>query len=133
MPFRTTPILRVGAEPDEWTLEAPLIYVSADCDAYVGPAGFVTDLASIPRLLYALVPVNGRHRAAAILHDWLYEVQTRTLAESDALFLAAMADSGVRWTQRYAMWAAVRVGGWVPWVRRAGAASEGAQIPSQDG
>jgi len=119
MPFKTSPVLRVGDRPDEWILEMPLYYVTHAGADLVVPPGFVTDLASIPRLLYALFPVNGRHRAAAILHDWLYETQQCSRAESDRLFLDAMEDSGVRWTQRRAMWAGVRAGGWLPWGRRA--------------
>lgn len=119
MAFRTDPVLRVGDQPDEWILERPLIYVSQDGSVFIVPAGFITDLASIPRLLYAAIPVNGRHRAAAILHDWLYETQRTTRAEADALFLESMASSGVRWSQRMAMWAGVRIGGWVPWGNRA--------------
>lgn len=127
MPFRTTPVLRVGELADEWILEAPLHYVTpAGADITV-PPGFVTDLASIPRLLYVLIPVNGRHRAAAILHDWLYEMQPCERAEADRLFLSAMADSGVRWTQRWAMYLGVRVGGWIVWARR-GATAEAGEV-----
>lgn len=129
MPFRTVPILRVGAAEDEWILESPLCYVTRAGDDLIVPAGFVTDLASIPRILYALIPVNGRHRAAAILHDWLYETQPLPRAECDRLFLDAMADSGVRWTQRQAMYAGVRIGGWVPWSRRESSAPAGEVEP----
>lgn len=119
MGFSPLPPLDIGDRDDEWILAGELIYVSRAGEVFVVPRGFVTDLASIPRLLYAVIPVNGRHRAAAILHDWLYETQRTTRAVADALFLEAMADSGVRWSQRWVMWAGVRVGGWVPWGNRA--------------
>ncbi|NMF98373.1 DUF1353 domain-containing protein [Aromatoleum toluolicum] len=119
-------MLRVGEQDGEWILETPVWYRTASGADLVVPSGFVTDLASIPRLLHAVMPVNGAHRAAAILHDWLYETQQFTRAQSDCLFLAAMADSGVGLAQRYAMYAGVRVGGWLPWSRRAGGASAAA-------
>lgn len=117
MPFRTTPILRVGDEC-EWLLETPLYYVTHDGRDIIVPAGFETDLASIPQAFHSIVPVNGMHRAAAIVHDWLYVTQPCTRPEADRVFLDAMADLGVRWSQRWVMYAAVRAGGWVGWARR---------------
>lgn len=118
MPFASSPVLRVGDQPDEWILDAPLVYVTSAGDALVVPRDFVTDLASIPRVLYSVIPVNGRHRSASILHDWLYETQPFPRAVCDRLFLNAMADSGVRFSQRWAMYLGVRVGGWLPWGQR---------------
>lgn len=123
MPFRSTPILRVGDE-GEWILETPLYYVTRAGDDLVVPAGFETDLASIPQLFHSVVPVNGMHRAAAIVHDWLYVTQPCPRADADRIFLEAMANLGVRWSQRWVMYAAVRVGGWLPWSRRRDAAIE---------
>lgn len=118
MPFKSVPILRVSSEY-EWTLETPLWYVTHSGEDIIVSPGFGTDLASIPRLFHSIVPVNGKHRAAAIVHDWLYVQQDRTRADADRIFLEAMDDLGVRWSQRWAMYAAVRVGGWMPWNRRA--------------
>ena len=117
MPFRSVPILRVG-DDGEWLLETPLYYVTPAGDDIIVPPGFVTDLASIPQIFHSVVPVNGMHRAAAIVHDWLYVTQPCTRAEADRVFLDAMADLGVRLTQRWVMYAAVRAGGWVGWARR---------------
>lgn len=111
--FRTKPVLRVR-DPDLWTLELPLLWEDG-AEIIVVPPGFITDLASIPRLAQPLIPVNDRHRAAAILHDYLYVIQDRTRAEADALFARAMATSGVGWLRRALMHAAVRVGGWAQW------------------
>ena len=35
------------------------------------PAGFVSDLASIPRPLWTVFPPDGSYSQAAVLHDWL--------------------------------------------------------------
>lgn len=81
-------------------------------------AGFVTDLASIPRLFHSVIPKVSRHRRAAIPHDVLYYFAGRhplKRAECDKIFLEAMAEAGVRYTRRMAMYTAVRVGGWAPW------------------
>lgn len=118
MPFVGAAVLLVGDEPDEWILDAPLCYITRRSNVIVIPRGFVTDLASIPRVLYVAIPVNGRHRRAAILHDWLYEKQPMDREQCDQLFLEAMEDCGVGWLLRQAMYAGVRIGGWLPWGRR---------------
>lgn len=88
------------------------------------PAGFVTDGASIPRLLWSLVghPL-GEYHPAAIVHDALYD-GTAPLPNldnprrvADQILLAACADLGVSWVKRRTLYIGVRVGGWLPWRR----------------
>lgn len=111
MTFIDSPVLRVG-DNNRWVLAHKLTYVTDAGEVIEVPAGFETDLASIPRLLHWMIPVNGKHRAAAIIHDYLYTIRDRSRAEADAIFLEAMKESGVRWTQRRAMYLGVRMGGW---------------------
>jgi len=74
------------------------------------PAGFSTDLASVPRLPLAYWWFAGRARRSAILHDWLYEMRyPRKWA--DNVFRAAMQTENVGTFARWAMWAGVRLGG----------------------
>lgn len=64
------------------------------------PAGYLTDGASVPRLLWSLIPPWGQYGQAAVVHDLLCEylrVMTDagelvaiTRAECDQLFLVAM-------------------------------------------
>lgn len=106
------------ADPEEWWLEGELIYLS-DLDGEDGapvlvtvPDGFCTDLASIPRfppLLRHILLKNGRHRPAAVPHDYLCRqglAFPRRLA--DKIFLEAMKLVGVKRWQRYPMYWAVR-------------------------
>jgi len=47
--------------------------VLIDGDYYVIPAGFQTDLASVPRILWSIIAPNyAAFVAPAILHDYLY-------------------------------------------------------------
>ncbi|KKK50076.1 hypothetical protein LCGC14_3128650 [marine sediment metagenome] len=79
-------------------------------------AGFITDLASIPRVFRSIIPQVGRHIQPAITHDWAYESKTiLTRAESDLLFLDGMRAVGVSWLRRRAMYAAVRAFGGTLW------------------
>ena len=46
-----------------WILYHPLIY-NGQVDRFRVPAGFVTDLASVPRILWSILPPFGRYVAA---------------------------------------------------------------------
>lgn len=83
--------------------------------------GFKTDFATIPRPMRALISVNGRHRLAAVLHDYLYanggafrdgeNIIRYTRKDADQEFLNAMRQLGVGWAKRTSMYSAVRVFG----------------------
>ena len=107
-----------ATSPDQWVLLQALRYQPVEGRPIVVPAGFVTDLASIPRPARALISPNGASRRAAVLHDWLYCLRAGTRSEADALFLEALEAEGVGWITRRTMWLAVRAGGWVYWNRR---------------
>ena len=77
-------------------------------------AGFISDFASIPRILWTLVgaPAEGKYRKAAFLHDKLY--RTRGLATrrmADAVLFEAMTVSGTNWLTRWEIYLGVRLGG----------------------
>ncbi len=85
------------------------------------PEGMTTDLASVPRLLWPILPPHGSYGPAAIVHDWLYRHHTIdgqamiTRAQADAIFLAAMQELGVGWATRWTIYLAVRIGAWWAW------------------
>lgn len=102
-----------------------LTYRTNDGWLIEAPAGFVTDFASIPRLLWTLIPPRGRYNRAAIIHDFLYQHAPRdprtgeacTRGRADAILGEACENCDDRYTQRKAIFAGVRLGGWVPWRR----------------
>lgn len=75
------------------------------------PAGTVTDLASVPRVLWAVFPPHGRWAKAAIIHDYLYGHGIRDKTFADRTFLEAMVVLGVPQWQRRLMYHAVRLFG----------------------
>jgi hypothetical protein len=79
------------------------------------PRGFVTDLASVPSYLWALLQKTGKYGNAAIYHDWLYWDQPCSRAVADRVFDRAMHDMGVDAVTRNAIWAGVRVFGGTYW------------------
>jgi Protein of unknown function (DUF1353) len=79
------------------------------------PEGFITDLASIPRIFWSVLPRDGEYAYAAILHDYLYWTQVRDRATSDSVLRATMVDFGVSPATVTAIYEAVRFGGGGPW------------------
>lgn len=113
-------------------LLADLVYEAADGARYVIEAGFESDGASTPRLLWSLYPPFGEvYEPATWLHDKLYRDaeqfpgMTRELA--DALMEEASMACGFRASGRNAMHFGVRAGGRRTWKKhraRAAAAPE---------
>lgn len=83
------------------------------------PEGYLTDGASVPRLLWSLIPPWGQYGQAAVVHDLLCEylqvvteageLSAITRAECDQLFLEAMRVLGVPALRRNTMHAGVSV------------------------
>ncbi|MFN3752384.1 MAG: DUF1353 domain-containing protein [Thiobacillus sp.] len=114
----TTPAILEIVGSNRWRLVEPYEYHVGDypsSEVVRVPAGFVTDLASIPRPFWPVLPPQGRYAKAAILHDWLYSVGARGdeagRRRADRIFLEAMRVLGVPAWQRYPIYAAVRAFG----------------------
>lgn len=107
--FLTIPAFKIVL-PDMWVLKGELVYRS---DLWpttiVVPEGFLTDLASIPRVFRSLIPQNGRHRAPAVVHDYLCRREDFPRRTADRIFNEAMKLTGVPALKRVAMYFAVRV------------------------
>ena len=118
--FRSKLVLIDRPSPPQWELFSALIYDSAVLGfTVVVPEGFQTDLASIPRALWSLLPPVGAYDAAAVVHDLLYQRRTAGVDRglADAVLNEAMGVLGVgTWTRRAIYWG-VRLGGLVPWNR----------------
>ena len=100
----------------------PLLYVTKFFPVHVKtgndflitiPRGFVTDGASIPRLVWTFVggPFSGKYVKPAVAHDYLYAVHLYSRYKADLIFLEAMKSCGVSLIKRELMFLAVRVGG----------------------
>lgn len=84
------------------------------------PLGFETDGASVPKVLWWILPPFGKYGQAAVVHDKLYRdgillVDGKpvhvTRARADAIFLEAMGVLKVSPVVRYPMYWAVRLFG----------------------
>lgn len=135
MPFLTDDV-PVTIRPDgAYVLTAPLVYQGRD-DTFTVPAGFSTDLATVPRFLTWLVPIAGVHDRAAIVHDWLCVLLDRgnpkaalspgtswpdiNPVDTDGIFRRCLRELGVPLVRRWLMWAGVRWGALANPARRPG-------------
>lgn len=101
-----------------WRLLAPLVYESDLAGITVtAPEGFVTDLASVPRLPFAYLLTGGVGHAAAVIHDVLYTKHQVVRSTADDIFHEALLVLGIPRWQAALMWVGVRLGGWIGWKR----------------
>lgn len=115
-------VLRPSPAGTHWNLVEPLEYNVLGLEIRV-PAGLSTDLASVPRPLWAIIPPFGHYTAAAVIHDYLYQIQHVNdvpidRSTADLVFLRGMEDLFVRKSRRLAMYWGVRSFGWAPWNQR---------------
>lgn len=115
MPFLTGEVAVRQSTDEAWELLEELAYQGRK-ETFRVPAGFVTDLASVPHFFTWLVPRYGRYTRAAVLHDYLcLEAHAGRFNRHDAdgIFRRTMRELGVGFLRRWIMWTAVRVGsGW---------------------
>lgn len=74
------------------------------------PAGYNTDLCSIPFYARAFIPLAGPLAKPALLHDWLIDHRDPRAAD---VFDEALVVAGVKHPLRWILVAAVRVHAWV--------------------
>jgi hypothetical protein len=108
---------RVRAAP-LWRLTAPVTYRDGLGVSLTIPAGFETDLASVPPALWPIFPPFGFHLRAAIVHDYFYATGCIARARADAIFLTIMQRYGVAPWRCWAMYLAVRLFGGRNWGKR---------------
>ncbi|EKN4849223.1 DUF1353 domain-containing protein [Yersinia enterocolitica] len=109
----TTPAVLEMLDDYRWRLVEPFEFwlTNNPDDVIKVPTGYVTDLASVPRVFWTLFPPHGRYSKAAIIHDYLYDNTLRTKKEADKIFLDGMQVLGVPWCRRKIMYVAVRLFG----------------------
>lgn len=113
MPFETRLELRyVGLGKYETT--APLVY-RGERDVITVPVGFRTDLASVPRLFWWLLPPTGVYERAATFHDFgCVNLAAGTCLLSsrdvDGLFRRQVREDGTGLIRRWILWWGVRLG-----------------------
>lgn len=118
--FLSRCVLELADDQDDgkWILVQPLLYQSdVALETFTVPAGFRTDLASVPRLPLVYWACGSCANEAAVVHDFLYGARLVDRATADAVLLEASAVTGVPWLRRTLMYWGVRLFGashWAP-------------------
>lgn len=109
----TSPVILELLDRYLWKIWQPFeFYLTDDAtDIIEVPAGFITDLTSVPRILWSFLPPDGKYAKAAIIHDYLYDNALRTKKQADLIFLDAMRVLGVPKWKYIIMYHAVRLFG----------------------
>lgn len=89
------------------------------------PAGFITDLASIPWPLWSFLRPDGQYAYAAVVHDYLYWTQTRPKDVADDILKFGMEDLKVRKDKIWEIYTAVHLKGQSSWDENALLKSQG--------
>jgi hypothetical protein len=123
VPLESGDVVVRRVDDQHWAVVEPLVY-RGKRDRFEVPPGFLTDFATVPRLVVWLVPRFGRYTAAAILHDWLCTEGLRTgvvtSREADGIFRRVMREHDVPVLRRWLMWCGVRWGALTSPLRRPG-------------
>ena len=139
----TTPLEVEFMDGHSWKLHSAFTYHLGEPNApdfIEVPVGFITDFASIPRILWVVLPPTGPYGKAAVIHDWLYQggkviseypvmdkeggaifvrqshYMLAGRRDADAVLLEAMGVLGVHWWTKFVIYAGVRIGGKLPWI-----------------
>lgn len=129
MPFLNKTDLRFE-DGCNWRLLHDLVYLTHDGDRITVPAGFETDLASVPQLLWSIIgPPAGRWAPAGCVHDLLYRTGLVPRSVADRIFREACDDLGVDGVTRWSAWVALRLFGWSAYRRNERITGASADIP----
>jgi hypothetical protein len=87
--------------------------VNKEDTTVIVPESFVSDLASVPKVFWMIVPPFGKYTRAALVHDYLYATQTTTKEIADFIFLILMKRLKVKkWKYKIMYWAVKYFGKW---------------------
>lgn len=110
----TTPAQLEMLDNFKWKLIAPFEYhvgkYPSD-DIIEVPSGFITDLTSVPRFFWSILPPHGEYSKAAIIHDYLYVNAIGSKKYADDIFFEAMGVLGVAKWRKYLIYYAVKTFG----------------------
>ena len=98
-----------------WKVLSPLQYRTKDGIKIIIPKNFLTDFASVPRILWNILPPWGGYGKAAIMHDYFYYSGMFSKEMSDLIFLEAMETLKVKKWKRCVMYYSVKYFGFIAW------------------
>jgi Protein of unknown function (DUF1353) len=86
-------IVRYMAEQKKeilWELKQPIIIGLSNGAIIEIPVGFITDFASVPKILWSAISSIGKFNLASVVHDYFYSTHIYSRCFSDKEFLRLM-------------------------------------------
>ncbi|GAB2798793.1 hypothetical protein GCM10027275_50540 [Rhabdobacter roseus] len=116
-----------SGKPTWWMVTEDVLCEDADGSRYIIPAGFVSNFASMPSLLYPLIPPHGPSAIPSVKHDYRYTHLVgmgelgywEARLAADRQYYRDLRKAGVKRKIARAMYRGVRAGGWWWWNRHA--------------
>jgi len=102
------PLVVEHLDGDGWKLWFEFRCIADDGLAIYVPAGYITDMLSIPRSLWPIIPPCGLGGKAGVVHDWLLTDTNLPREYCADYFHEALKSLGISETQADAMYAGVR-------------------------
>jgi len=112
--FTENPIVSPLKNGEKWVVRKEFFYdvgFEGSKDTIVVPSGFVTDFASVPRVLWSIFPKWGVYGPASIIHDYLYFSHEKTREEADYIFYEGMLVLGIKKWKAKILYNAVKIFG----------------------
>ena len=98
--------------PKEWWQKPRYkILNTVICAGFEVPAGFISDGATVPRVLWPIFPPIGKYLKATLVHDYLLTQNPKDRKTADLAFKACLAELGITPWRANAMFFAVRIFG----------------------
>ena len=99
-----------------WILEKEITHTLHNGEKIILPVGFETDLSSVPKFLWSILPPYGKFLLAPLVHDYLYiEDQTRGRKFADKEMLIVSNRTHKNKIDNYIRFFGVRAFGWIYW------------------
>lgn len=95
--------------PGYWRVARVLTY-KGNTDTFVIPVGFRTDLASVPRIFWVVLPPFGAYQRAAVIHDFLCRQPDVSYKDADGIFRRILLEEGVPPRTAQVLYLGVRTG-----------------------
>ncbi len=119
--FKTELNARLKDDDTVWVIDSRLVYESDILGTIIVEDGFETDFASVPRVPLFYTLFGDRAHREAVIHDYLYRIDSLPWAAKDMaddVFLEAMKVRGKGFFVRYGMYWGVVLGGWTAYHKK---------------
>lgn len=121
--FKTDLSMQGVRDQNAYILLTDLIYITKDSTVIVVPAGFHTNLASVPGIVKWYIDDNSYQiRSPSVTHDFLYSAASKDIGfnrqQADMVLRDAMIELGMRKSKAYFLYYILRAFGGSHWEDR---------------